>query len=174
MNNAEVFDLILRYLVLLLLPLGNLFIFYAVFTPLTVQPVFFLLHLLYPQTQLLENNTILFNGYEAQIISSCVAGAAYYLLCILNLTTPMQLKKRVFSLLFLLFSFLFLNIIRIFTFTLLFEKGQNFFETAHLFTWYFGSTFLVVLVWFVNVLLFKIREIPIYTDIKNIASEIKF
>lgn len=173
MNNKEVFNLLTRYIILLLLPLNGLFIFYFIFTPLTVKPFFYFLHLFYPETTLLENNTILFKGYYAQIISSCVAGAAYYLLAILNLTTPMPIKKRIASLFFLFFSFMFLNILRIFSFTLLIEKGYNYFEAAHLFAWYFGSTLLVVFVWFVNVLIFQIKAIPIYTDFKNLIDDIK-
>lgn len=188
------FSMTLRYFLLLILGLGNLFIFYLIFTPLTVYPVFWLIGLSNEATLLqgtytnvcelsggtfLEglacmNTTIFFKDYFASIIPACIAGSAYYLLLILNLSTPMSLKKRIKSLSFILVLFLILNVLRIFTFALIFaSKHYEIFNIAHTASWYFGSTILVLLIWFSNVLIFKIREIPIYTDIKSILNQIK-
>jgi exosortase/archaeosortase len=149
---------------LLILPLGNLWLFYAVFTPITIYPVYWVLHWIY-NSQLLIGNVIFIKGYYAEIIGACVAGAAYYFLMILNLSTPMHIVKRIKSLIFMFGTFLILNILRIIIFTRLFSVGYQYFDLTHAVTWYFGSTVLVVLVWFVNVIIFKIDEIPIYTDI---------
>jgi len=170
MNKRETIDLIVRYLLLLIIPLGGLFILYKIFTPLTVYPVYFILKSIYNAT-LLEGNIIFFKGHYAEIIGACVAGAAYYLLLILNLTTPMHIKKRAKSILFLLISFLVINIIRIIVFGILFTKGYQYFDMAHEMTWYFGSTLIVILVWFSNVYLLKIRAVPIYTDMSNLAAD---
>ena len=171
MDNKETFDLIIRYVLLAILPLGSLYIFYLIFTPLTVYPAYWVFNALYG-AKLLLGNIIYFKGYYAEIIGACVAGAAYYLLLILNLTTPMHIKKRIKSILFLLLTFLIINITRIVIFGLLFSKGFKYFDLAHELVWYIGSTLIVVVVWFANVWLFKIREIPIYTDMLHLFTDI--
>lgn len=171
MDTRETVGLVLRYLTLAILPLGGLFVFYSVFTPLTVYSAYFIFNKLYGAT-LLAGNVIFFKGYYAEIVQACVAGAAYYLLVILNLTTPMRIKKRIKSLLFLLFSFLIINIIRISIFGVMFTKGYKYFDVAHELTWYFGSTLIVILVWFANVYIFKLKAIPVYTDMMHLFAEI--
>ncbi|MGV8142872.1 MAG: pacearchaeosortase [Candidatus Pacearchaeota archaeon] len=196
MENNFVASVILRYSILLILGLGGLFIIYLVVTPLTVYPVFAFIKAQYGASlissgptnicDIATNNlpfltsiacvktTIIFKGYYASIIPACIAGSAYYLLLILNLTTPMGRKQRVKSILFTLLSFFVLNIIRIIIFANIYaNKGFDFFAIAHTATWYFGSTILVLLIWFSNVFLFKIHNIPVYTDIKNLFSLIK-
>ncbi len=172
MNRKEAYELLRRYLALVLLGLFKLKIFYSVFTPLTVYPVFFVVQLFDNTAVLMQNNIISFSDLQAQIIPACVAGAAYYLLLILNLTTPMETKKRVKSILFLLLVFLFLNITRILVFAFLLVWGYQYFELTHILIWYFGSTIMVVLIWFANVFIFKINNIPVYTDMMNIYNNI--
>jgi len=173
MHKKEASSLAARYLLLILLGLANLFLFYFIFTPLTFYPVFWVLNAIYGAV-ILAPDKIIFNGYSAAIVPACIAGSAYYLLAVLNLTTPMSIKTRVKSLAFLFISFLFINIIRIVVFAAIYaEKGYDFFNTAHLATWYFASTILVVSLWFASVSIFKIHSIPIYTDIINLYSQIR-
>jgi exosortase/archaeosortase len=160
----------LRYFLLILLGLGNLWLFYTIFTPLTVYPVFFVLQQAYSAV-LLAGNTIFFKGYYASIIPACIAGAAYYALCILNLTTPMTLRKRLQSLIFLLAGFLIINTLRILIFAKLLFVGYAYFDLTHQLTWYLGSTALVILLWLASTAIFKIKAIPIYTDIKTILEK---
>ncbi len=173
MEYREVLHLLARYLILLILPFSGLYLFYLIFTPLTIYPVFFVIKLWYHNAVLLGTNTIFFKGYYAKIIAACIAGAAYYLLVILNLTTPMPFAKRFKSLAFILISFLILNIVRILVFARLFDIGFNYFDLTHQLTWYFGSTIMVVAIWFTNVFLFQIKEIPLYTDIVSIVQDIR-
>ena len=172
MKRNEVFTLGARYIILILLGLFNLKLFYLIFTPLTIYPVFWLLSIFYGNANLFPANLIFFGGSYAQIIPACVAGAAYYLLLILNLTTPMSITKRVKSISFIFLIFLVLNIARILIFAGLLVAGYQYFDLTHKLTWYFGSTIMVVLIWFVNVWLFKINNIPIYTDIRNIFEDV--
>ncbi|MBS3071650.1 pacearchaeosortase [Candidatus Pacearchaeota archaeon] len=167
-------NLIIRYSILLIIALPNLFIFYFIFTPLTVKPVLFLLSLFYTIDSAV-GNIISFNGNSIYLIDACIAGAAYYLLFILNLSTPMKLNKRTYSLLFISAAFLLLNIIRIFVFSVLFTNGFSYFDFAHKVTWYLGSTIFIVLIWFINVKIFKIKGIPVYTDLSYLykSSKIK-
>jgi len=160
-----------RYILLLLLGFPGLFLIYLLATPLTIYFSLFVLKLLLgSQVYLYGTSRIVLDGGFIDIIPACVAGAAYYFLLILNLSTPMKAKTRIKSLIFIIGLFYVLNVIRITLFSTLAFSGlsESFFDIAHKATWYFGSTFLVVLIWFANVRLFGIKNVPIYTDFKNI------
>ena len=162
----EVLFLSFRYLFLLIIAFPSLYLFYLVFTPLTIYPVYKILSLIYGAS--LAANVITLGSLRIVLIPACIAGAAYYLLFIFNFTVPMPLKKRVKSLLFIVISFLILNIIRIVVLSVLAVNKYSNFDQIHIFIWYFGSTFLVLLIWFFNVYLFKIKEIPFFTDLRNL------
>lgn len=173
MDSREMVWMLVRYLVLVLIPLGGLTLLYLIFTPLTVYPVYWILKMIYSDTILLGTTTLYFHGQFASIVAACVGGAAYYLLLILNLTTPMTPSKRVKSICFIAFIFLLLNVIRITIFAILLATGYNYFDITHQMTWYFGSTVLVILVWFTNVLVWDIRAIPIYSDIVSVIRDVR-
>jgi exosortase/archaeosortase family protein len=156
----------LRYLILLALPLNNLWLFYFILTPLTIYPVFWLIGLFYPAS--LSDTFIYFSSISIEIAHACIAGSAFYLLIILNLATPMPLKTRVYSLFSSILFLLLLNIIRIFLFSILFANSYSLFETIHLFVWNFLSIFIVIGIWFAEARIFNIKHIPFYTDIKSI------
>src|SRR3989338_3173367 len=172
MNKKIVLELSARYLVLILLGLFNLYLFYKVFTPLTVYTVFLILKVLFG-AELIASTKISSLGITISLVEACIAGAAYYFLTILNFTTHMSIKKRIKGLTFLYSSFLILNIIRIVVFTYLYSIGFTYTDPLHNGVWYFGSTFLLVLVWFVNIRIFHIKSIPIYTDLRNLIQDIK-
>lgn len=172
MHYKESLSLITRYGFIIIVGIANLMLaekglLYLIFTPLTVYPSYLALNALYG-AKLILPNVIFFKGYYATIIPACVAGSAYYLLLILNLTTPMNVKQRMQSLIFIFILFLFLNISRIVLFGSLLFKGYHYFDLAHRAVWYFGSTLLVVLIWFSAVLSFRIEAIPVYTDLRKI------
>ena len=173
MDMRQTGEMLARYALLALIPLGGMAVLYIIFTPLTVYPVYWALKWMYTDALLLGTTTLYIQGQYATIVAACVAGAAYYLLLILNLTTPLPLLKRMKSLVFILAVFLFLNILRIAVFARLLVTGANYFDIAHQMTWYFGSTVLVIIVWFANVLLFDIKEIPVYTDVVTLIREIR-
>lgn len=166
-TNNNLFSIILRYLVILFFGLFNLAIIYFVFTPLTIYPVYSILSLFY-QVTLSGISIILNNFYQIDIIEACVAGSAYYLLLILNLSTPMKPKQLAYSLVFCLISPLILNILRIIFLSFLFTNNLALFDITHKIFWYFISTIFVVILWFLSVKLFNIKEIPVYSDIKYI------
>lgn len=170
-ENKKICYLIIRYLVLFFSALGSLWIFYFIFTPLTVYPVFFLLKLIFSAN--LSGTVIIFNGVAINLIKSCIAGAAYYLLLILNLTTPMQVKKRILAILFSFSLFLMINIIRIFLFSLLLSNSFSLFNLTHLIVWYGLSSLIVLAVWIAEIKIFSIKEIPAYTDLKFLYIKIK-
>ena len=165
MKKNNIKSLIFRYFLLVLVAVPNLYLFYFIFTPLTLFPLYFILKLFFDVS--LVNNNILFQGFTIQLIDACIAGSAYYLLLMLNLSTPnIDVKKRFLIILASFSSFLVLNILRIFLLSLLLFSGSNFFDITHKVFWYSISTIFVVLIWFINVKLFKIKEIPFYSDLK--------
>jgi len=158
-------DLLVRYFILVILGLFRLPLFYLVFTPLTLYPVYFLLGLFFNAS--LIGNSIIIQEIPIELVSSCIAGSAYYLLLILNLSTPkIKIKKRIFMLLAAFLAFLLVNILRIFFLSLLYINGSAFFDITHELFWYFMSVVLVVLIWFAEVKIFRIKTIPFYSDLK--------
>jgi len=165
-------DLLIRYAILIIVALPNFWLFYFIFTPLTVYPIYFLLSLFFETS--LMGNIILIGKFPIELIPACIAGSAYYLLLILNLSTPkIKFQKRV-KMIFFSFTFLLiLNILRIFLLSLIFISGTSLFDISHKLFWYLGSTVFVVGIWFIEVKLFKIKEIPFYSDIKFLYKKSK-
>ncbi len=163
-------NLFLRYSIIILIALPNLFIFYFIFSPLTIYPLFALFKIFFKDVLLIGNIFYLSNNLSIEIIDACIAGSAYYLLFILNFSIPkISIKKR-FQM--ILFSFIFLwglNIARIFILTSILTfpmQTTQLFDLTHKLFWYFGTTIFVVLIWFIEVKEFKIKSIPIYSDLK--------
>jgi len=167
----ELTFLFLRYLLLLII-VFSLPLIYKLLTPLTIKATGFLLRFFY-EIYISQNNIIIFPGKVIQIIPACVAGSAYVLLLILNLTTSIKLKTRVYSILFSVFSLFAFNVIRIFLLTVLLMQNSIFFDLSHKFFWYFLSTIFVIGIWFISVFIFKIRKIPVYSDLKFLLTKIK-
>jgi len=165
-------SIITRYLILIVVALFNLWLFYAIFTPLTVYPVYWILSIFY-ETTLLARDVILLNRtLPIELIRACIAGAAYYLLLILNLSTPgMKTKTRIKAIVFSFVAFLVINILRIFILSLVALSGSYLFDITHQLFWYALSTVFVVGIWFVEVKLFKIKEIPFYSDIRFLYNQ---
>ncbi|MDP1696082.1 MAG: pacearchaeosortase [archaeon] len=168
MKLTKIKFIFIRYFILLILVLFNLKIIYTITTPITIFPVFFILKLFYSPVFLLNGGLIVFETSAISLITACIAGSAYYLLILLNLSTPMPLKTRIKSISFVLLAFLALNIIRILVFSMLFASGFEYFSITHRFVWYIVSTLMVIGIWFSSIAIFRIKEIPIYTDIQRL------
>jgi exosortase/archaeosortase family protein len=158
-------DIAVRYSILIIIGLLSNVIFYVLFTSLTVYSVYFLLELFFDTS--LVSNIIIINKLPIEIIGSCIAGSAYFLLLILNLSTRgITLKKRIGMLLFSFLSLLLINILRITLLSIMFVSGQPSFDITHRLFWYLGSTLFVIGIWFLSIKIFKIKEVPFYSDIK--------
>ena len=173
MKNA--LKIFIRYLIIVLIAIPNLFIFYFIFTPVTIYPLLGLFKIFFKEVLLIERTFQISDRFFIEIINACIAGSAYYLLFILNFSIPnIKIKKRIKMLLFSFAFLLILNILRIFILSLIFVySSENFFDITHKLFWYFGTTIFVVLIWFIEVKTFKIREIPIYSDIKLLIKKLK-
>ncbi|MBR9701629.1 pacearchaeosortase [Candidatus Pacearchaeota archaeon] len=163
-SKKQLLDFLGRYLILILIALPNLYLFYLIFTPLTLYPVYFILNS-FLDCSLADNVIIVSGCFPIEIINACVAGAAYYLLLALNLATPkIKLRKRINLIIFSFTSFLVLNIIRILLLSLLFVSESLWFDFLHKSLWYLLSILFVAGIWFAGVKIFKIKEIPFYSD----------
>lgn len=165
MKKDYIKGLIFRYFLLVISAFPNLFIFYFIFSPLTLYAVYFSLKIFFDIS--LQNGVMYFQGYTIELIDACIAGSAYYLLLMLNLSTPgIAIKKRIILSIISFLAFLVLNISRIFLLSLMLFSGSNFFDITHKVFWYSISTILVVLIWFTSVKLLKIKGIPFYSDLR--------
>ena len=171
-TTKKLLDLFIRYFLLILVALPNLYIFYLIFTPLTIYPLHFLLNLFFSASLL--GNVITSSCFSIEIIGACVAGSAYYLLLILNLSTPkIKINKRIKMIVLAFMAFLIINILRIFLLSFLIASGSSLFDIAHKVFWYIGSIIFVILIWFAQVKIFKINQIPFYSDIKSILKRVR-
>ena len=164
-------DTILRYsLTLIITLLSN--IFYTIFAPLTIYPVYAILSL--TQTTLLTNNVIAFNGTEFTFIPACIAGTAYLVLTVLILTTKgIKAITRVKALLTSYLLLLTANIIRILLLIFIYHKfGEQVFDTIHLLFWHILSTIIVLAIWILLTKIYKIKHIPVYDDIKHLIKNL--
>lgn len=171
MKSNNIFFIPLRYILGLLL-LFSLPLIYQILTPLTTYYLKFILDIFYNVT-IISCEKIIVNFSQIEIIPSCIAGSAYLLLLILNLTTSMGFKKRIYSILFS-FSLLFLiNTLRLFILITLIVYDSKYFNITHKLFWYLLSTIFVIMIWFLTTKLFNINKIPIYSDIKHLIKNIK-
>lgn len=164
-KNKKFLSLFLRYFLLILIGLFWINLIYNLLTPITSYAIYFLLKL-FINAQINQNIIYLPHGIILELIPSCIAGAAYYFLLILHLSIPnIKIKKRI-KMILLGFSLLFIiNVIRIILLSFLLISNSGFFNIVHKIFWYFLSIVLIVFIWFFEVKVFKIKEIPFYTDL---------
>lgn len=161
------FEIILRYSFLLLLIILGFEVFYFIFLPLTKYPAYYFLSYFYHIT--LVGNSLYVSQKTIEIVGACIGGGAYYFLLTLNLVTPkIEIKKRLKLIFYSFFLFYILNLIRIIILSFMYIEDYKYFDLAHLLLWYFGGTFLVIFIWFSGVKIFKVRETPFYSDVKEL------
>lgn len=173
-ENVIFFEILVRYLLILISAFSNLSIFYILFTPLTVHGAYFLFNLFFSSS---FYGSYIFLGEEVSIhiIPACVGGAAYFLLFIMNMSIPkMNVMKRISIILVSFLSFFVINILRIFFLGVFYYNDFPFFDLLHKIIWYVGSIFLTTGIWFLEVYLFKIKEIPFYSDLKLVYKKSLF
>lgn len=164
-KNKKFLYLFLRYFILILIGLFGIPIIYKILTSITSYGVYFPLKI-FTNASISNNLIFLSNNIILELIPACIAGAAYYFLLILNLSIPnMEHVKRIKMILFgfaLLFIF---NVIRILLLSFLLISNSSLFDITHKIFWYFLSIIFIVFIWFFEVKVFKIKEIPFYTDL---------
>jgi len=169
-QSKKISGLFIRYIIIVLAGLGNLYIFYKILTPLTIRAVALVLSIFTDPFVL--GNTIYTKYAAIELIPACIAGAAFYLLFILVMSTPdIRPLKRLGLLAATLADLFILNVIRILILITLIRTPS--FETAHWIFWHVISTVFVVGIWIAYVYIFKIKSVPIYSDVKYLAGLIK-
>lgn len=168
----NILDLLIRYSLIVILGLGNIFLLYIILKPLTVYATYFILALFY-KSVVLSGDLLYFNRHVIEIIRPCIAVSAYYLLVLLNLATPMPLKQRIGSLFYCILALFIINVLRLAILSVFFINSFRFFDIVHKIFWYGLSTLLVVLIWFSAVRIFEIKSIPVYSDIIIIKKSAK-
>ncbi|MCK4997034.1 pacearchaeosortase [Candidatus Pacearchaeota archaeon] len=159
-QNKKLIGLFSRYFAVLLLGLGDLYLFYKVLTPLTVRVFYFIVNLFTEAN--LYGNIVNFGETVVEIVPACVAGAAYYLLFVLVMLTAMNWKTRIKVVGASLVAFFIVNMFRLLVLAGLI--GTSNFELVHWIFWHLVSTLFVVGIWFGVVRYFKIKAVPGYTD----------
>jgi len=174
-SSKKITNLIIRYTLLILVAIPNLWIFYYIFTPLTKYSVYFLLNLFFESASLIGDSIVIAGcPFPIEIIGACVGGSAYYLLLTLNLSTKgIEIKKRLKMILIAFLLFFLLNISRILILSFLFLYHSSFFDITHSIFWYALSTIFVVGIWFSEINFFKVKSIPFYSDLKFILKTFK-
>lgn len=165
-NIVEIFS---RYLLIVVLGLGNLYLFYEFLTPLTISILDAILSL--SGDSLVIGNSIHFKRVIFEIIPACIAGSAFYLMFILVFSTrEITFRRRLAVLLssfVLLFSF---NMTRL-VFLVSIVRA-SYFQAVHWLLWNFVSIIFVVGIWILMVHLFRLKNIPIYSDLKYLFDSI--
>ena len=163
-EKSNALNIILRYAILIVFGILSVKVFYIIFTPLTIYSVYFILKQFFDVS--LIGNFLFVNNFPIEIIGPCVAGSAYVLLFMLNLSTPkIKIFKRIGMFFFSFSLLLLINILRIVILSVFFVSGKSYFDLAHLLFWYIGSVIFVVGIWFLSVKIFKVKEVPFYSDI---------
>ena len=161
-KRAKIASLFGRYAIMLIIGyfIG---IFYTVFKPLTIYPVYFLLDIIYNIS--LSGSIISIGTLEIEMINACIAGSAYFLLLALNFSIPnTKPKKRIYALLLGFSMLLAFNILRVFILSILLINDFVYFEAIHMIFWYAFSIAAVVLIWILTAKIFRIKGIPFISD----------
>jgi exosortase/archaeosortase family protein len=172
-ENLWIFDVVLRYLIAALSFLITP-IFYVVFKPLTIWLTYLILSIFYSVQ--ITGNSLFFPDFNAsvEIISACIAGNAYFLLFLLNLLTrDIKTIKRIYALLFSFCCLFLINILRLVLIIPMFLNNSAWFDITHKLFWFVLSIIFVALIWILTIKVFRIREVPVYSDVAFILKKIK-
>ena len=148
----------------------SLFSFFL--TPITVYASYLLINIFFDTV--VKGNVIVVNGFPFEIVEACVATLAYFFLWLLcMLTKDVETKTRLKIIGFGFILIFGMNIIRIFLLVFIALKYSfNWFSLVHLAFWNFVSGVYVALVWIFLVRKYKIKNIPVYDDLKTVYNMI--
>jgi len=152
-----------RLLLLIIFLLVGYKVIYVVISPITFYLIYYSLFFYSPI--LTSSTSFVVNGQSVNFIPACTAASAYLLFLMLVLTVDIKFRKAASIFLTGSFLILFGNLVRVDILIIsLIKYGYTLFETLHMFFWTVLSTIYVVLVWILLAWIFKIRDIPIYSD----------
>jgi len=147
--------------------------FYSFFIFPTMIIPFFVLNIFNYGTQFIwETHSLIANGTTLEFVRACIATSAYYLLALLILTTKdIGIKKTIKMFIVGSLLIFMMNVLRITLLTLVvLNYGLDWFNAVHMIFWYVISTFYVFLVWIFLIRIYKVKNIPLYSDFKQLIS----
>lgn len=167
LKKGDIISIFVRYFLIIASAANGLWIFYKIFSPLTLYPVYGILSLFFQVNMFPRELLLILNmSLEIWLIQACIAGAAYYLLFALNLSIPkIKPLNRTKMIAFAFSLLLVFNISRIVLMSFLYYYGFVYADFVHFIFWYGLSILAVVGIWFLEVKLFKIKQIPVYSDL---------
>lgn len=164
----HVFKLIIRLIIIIII-LSIPGLMYLIFLKPTLWFSFLTLLSANPRLGL---DGLIVNDTYLKFIPACIATSAYYLLAIFILfTKDLKIRTRIFM--FLLGSLLILtiNVFRIDVLIGIYlQQDLNLFDRLHLFFWDVVSTITVVIVWILLTLIWGVKTIPLYSDVKALVN----
>ena len=160
-------SIFLRYSLAFIVALLSSYLLF-VLLPVTLYSTYYLLQIFIEPY--LVNSTIIINEVSFTIIPACTALLAYILLLELILLTRELTLKLSLKLFFQGALMIFLmNLFRILLLIFVYLNfGKNYFDAIHLIFWHIISTIFVAFVWIFLVEKYKIKSIPIYSDLKSL------
>lgn len=169
-DTKKIINLFSRYILILALGIGNLYLIYKILTPLTIHTTNLAIRIFTATT--LTEDIIQFGQSIIQIAPACVAGSAFYLLIALFLSTAnIPPKTRFKAILTAILALFILNILRILILAFLIATPN--FEIIHWIFWHLVSTIFVVATYITTIKFYKIKSVPIISDVKYLKSLIK-
>ncbi len=169
------YELKLIFRVLLAFLIRPEFFYFSLLFLTMAFPYLFLKLLNYDVGFIFSSKILIVNGIEFEFVKACIATSAYYLLALLILATKdIGLKKSLKM--FLLGSLLIfiMNILRVILLIIVvMNLGVDWFDAVHLTFWYVVSSVYVFLVWIFLIRLYKIKNIPIYSDLAYLTNIIR-
>lgn len=163
------YGLIIRIL-LCFIPIS---IFLFLFTKITIYGSYLSLIFYNP---VIDGINLLIGDQVFIFVEACIAALAYMLLWVLIMLTkgvilPIRIKMFLFGSLLIYL----MNIIRIFVLiNISINLGLNWFEKIHLVFWDFTASIFVAFVWIFLINFYKIKTIPIYSDLEYLYEKSLF
>ncbi len=124
---------------------------------------------------IIQGDLIIIGEYTLKFITACTATSAYYLLAVLILLTKdISLKKGIKTFFVGALLILLMNLVRIdILLVVLVEKGINMFESLHIVFWEVISSLYVGGLWIFLIKKFRIKTIPVLSDMKELYKKAK-
>ncbi len=144
------------------------------FYPLTIYPPYYLLKIMNYQVFIIPPYIITLENY-IRFSEACAAISAYFLLLLLIILTK-DIKVKTGIKIFIAGSAIIyiVNMARIFLLIAILEKyGFSAFQQTHDILWIIFGSLLVALTWISLSRYYKIRTIPIYSDVKYLLKQTK-
>ncbi|MDP3728657.1 MAG: pacearchaeosortase [bacterium] len=163
-------SILIRYSFALLVGLSS-GLFSLFFLPITFYVSYFLLQIFYDVQ--IYGMSVQFAEVSFSFIPACAATLAYVLLLELLLLTRGISFLQGLKMFFLGSIFIFsLNIVRILVLIFVYiNYGNNYFDAVHILFWHLVSTIFVAGVWILLVEKYKVKTIPIWSDVQEIVKK---